>query len=190
MSLSPSKAAELLLQAIAEYAYMNSEGEPEYDEDGNLLIHQNTLNISDYAHDFSVAYHDYASDGEVLGAESGDGDKSILYEMIIQCAEYGSVDEGVITIIAEGFADYWSTACVTPGEPAHGGVSVVSISNDSSSKVSEYYSAIVNSYRDEYETPFYLHFISNVESVVKQVIWKVTELMSDGSTQTFNENIT
>jgi len=188
MALNAAQCADGLLGAIAGYAYMNYDGTFISDENGKPKIQQHSLNISDYASQFADAYHMYASQGLVLGATNGDGEKSILASMIEDCASYGSAIEN-IQRLAQGFADYWATVCVTPGSPAHGGTSVVGVVNDSQTRVNQYYDAIVSSYRNYDDKPYFYDFVMNIESVVKTVIWTVSEVIPDQGVKTFPETI-
>lgn len=188
MALDSSTGANNILDAITSYAYTDSDGKSLTDDAGSPIIQSKTLSFSDFADVFATAYHNYASNGTVPGAESGDGDKSILSATLTACYENGSNLES-INILAQGLADYWATVCVTPGDPAHGGTTVTDVTNDSSSRVLAYKTAIENSYRSSKTLPYFEHFVENVEAVVKTVIWTVTETV-DGSPKTFTESIT
>lgn len=188
MALDPSAGASNILEAIASFAYMNDDGSAKLDEDGNPIIQSKSLTFSDFADSFATAYHDYASEGTVPGALSGDGDKSILSDALLSCNDNGS-DKESINILASGIANYWATVCVTPGTPAHGGSAVTDVSNDSASRVSEYKSAIEGSYSSSESQPYFQNFVQNIENVVKTVVWTVTETV-DGSPKTFTESIT
>lgn len=162
--LIPSKASEAILNSHSELLGLNPDGSvrprDEYEFGGS----------SDFAKAFADGYHDYASDGLVLGAISGGGDKSILE------AAWGKTT--TVTELATALANYWATVAVVPGVPSHGGISVISVVNNSASLVSSFEAAIQASITQTKSEPFYFKFVDNIEKMaVSSIIWTVTELM-------------
>ena len=122
----------------------------------------------DYPAAFADAYDAYAAAGVVLGAANTGGTKSIIEDELR--------NPGIsVATLAQAFADYWATVAVSPGTPAHGGTSVVSVVNNSASLVSAFAAAITASLRATESTPYFEEFISNIEDVVLTIQWTVTE---------------
>lgn len=138
-----------------------------------------------FATQFAILYDQYAAQGVVAGAINSGGDPSSLASTLSNLPN-STVSRSQL---ANALAAYWSDIAVDNGVPAHGGVSVVNVTNNASSKVSDFLSAINSSVRDTESRPFFLEFINNIESVVKSINWTVTERMSNGSNVNFIVNI-
>lgn len=139
--------------------------------------------VGDFPLEYSLAYEQYSLTGEVLGAVHGNQQPSIIETFMRSFSTS-------ITEFATALANYWATVLIVPGSPAHGGVSVVSVVNDAASWVSAFEAAITASLTTEYKYPVMVHFIENVESIaLPNVTWTVTELMPNGSTQSFPEKV-
>lgn len=139
------------------------------------LIQVGESGRSAYASTWQSAYHNYATAG-IGDISQGEGDSSILYSRIygITGYQYSNVD-----YLAQMFADYWNTVHLEPKSPA---VSI--IGNDALTRVSQFRDAIISSLTDNQSTPYYNQLISNVENVVKTIVW--TGLDNSGNTITGN----
>lgn len=175
MALIPASAASGISSAYNIFAAIDGSGQP-----------TGQPSSGNYAAVFADSYHNYANAGIVPGAVSGGGSKSILQTFMDQVNSAGSS----VTEMAQAFTDYWSGVAIQPGLPAHGGVSVVSVTNNAASKYGDFVSAINASYTTSKTDPGFLNLIQNVEGVVKSITWIITEQMSGGGTQAFNEVIT
>lgn len=131
-----------------------------------------------FASAFGSAYKNYSLTGIVLGATNGAEAEAGIISFLSGLSGEADRQE-----FAQILADYWSTVCIIPGAPTHGGVSVQSVVNDASSKVSAFRSAIDASITDQMSIPIYNQFINNIESIaVSTIIWTVTEMMPVGNT--------
>lgn len=124
------------------------------------LIIQPPFDVSGYPDAFATAYDDYASLGVVSGAISGGGDKSIISN-----AWSGPL---TVTTLGTALANYWATVALTPAPPN------ISSVNNATSLTSSFIAAITSSLRDTESTPYFLEFVSNVETVVKSIQWTIT----------------
>ena len=175
MSLSPEKGASLIAENYKLFAGIDSDGMPTGAE-----------SEGDYPLLFSSSYDDYASDGVVPGAKNLKRSQAVI-ESFMRSLSGGS---SAIRDFAIALASYWATVAVDQGSPAHGGISVLSVSNNALSKVDLFESAILASYTTVESKPWALDFISKIERLaVKDVIWTVTELMPNGSVASFSESI-
>ena len=176
MALIAANAASDISTAYNAYAAINAAGQPTGEpSSGN------------FAAGFASAYHNYASAGQVLGAISGGGNQSIIQNFMDSVQS----NSQAIPDFAKALADYWAGVAVKPGTPAHGGVSVVSVTNDAASKVSAFLSAITESYTTDKTDPGFQQLIENIENIaLTAVTWTVTEQMPDGGSQDFSEVVT
>ena len=162
--LIPLNASEAIWTRTAELSGLNYDGSvrprDEYEFGSS----------SDFAKAFAAGYHDYASAGIVLGAMNGNGDKSIL--------ERAWGRSMTIRNLAIAMSRYWATVAVTPGIPSHGGMRVISVSNNALGLVGAFEAAIRASITQRRSTPFYFNFINNIEKMaVSKIVWIVVELM-------------
>lgn len=141
-----------------------------------------------FAENFALAYDNYAKAGIVLGAKNQGGNKSILENGIKSLSAYRK--DGPKRLAA-ALAAYWMTVAITPDAPKHGGTVVKSVLNDASSFQGAFEAAIRASLNAYQKGPFYLRLITNVEGVVKQITWTVTEIMPppSSSAQPFSEKL-
>ena len=151
---------------------------PILDEDGNVIP-----SSGDYPFDFAQSYETYSLTGEVKSALHGDQQPSIIEDFL-------RVYNTSIYDFATALAEYWFTVLIIPGEPTHGGISVVSVENDATSFIDSFYDAITASLTQEWKMPIYNHFINNIEEIaLPDVTWYITELMPNGSTSVFTEKV-
>jgi len=174
MALVPANAAAAIRAAYQDVASIGAEGLP-----------TGTPAIGDFPADFAAAYNAYASAGVVPGAANSGGDVSILEAVL---SSGGNITPG---IFAQAFADFWATVAIDPGTPAHGGTAVVSVVNNAAALAGTFQSAITASMTSTEQTPWYQHFIANVESMaVSAIVWTITELVgSPPSPANFPEGI-
>jgi len=174
MALNPASAASEIWTAYKAAAAI--------DDDGNPL---ETAPTGDFPADWATAYDNYAKQGVVLGATNTGGNKSIL-ESFLRTVTSGNNT----TAFSTALANYWATVSVAPGTPSHGGTGVVSVVNDATSKVSLFAAAITASITSERKTPYFKHFIENIQTMaVAQIVWTVTEAIPNVGPVPFPENI-
>lgn len=132
-----------------------------------------------------AAYDSYALEGTVIGASVPTSDPSIIRAFFLDVLNNAYTDgHTVISKMAQMFCDYWETVYTggaqTAGPPMHGGIEIISVVNDAQSFYGAFYAAIV-AHRDKVAStinqPFWEEFISDIEVVVKQITWTVTELV-------------
>ena len=171
MALDPLSCANDLTDAIAKACGHGSDGLPDPDK---------SADPSTFPSDFASAYDNYAKEGFVLGAENEGGNAGALESFLSGLSQPG----GSVTDFAQAIADFWTDLALIPGEPFNGERSVVSIINNAPSLVGSFESAIRASFTTEKKgPPYYLHFIENIENVVKdEMIWTVTQRDDDGRT--------
>ena len=171
MALNPLVASSAISTSYLRYAGLNGNGRP----NGNP-------STGNYPSSFAAGYKEYAEQGIVLGADNSGGNESIIR------AALGK--NTTVTELATAFANYWATVAVLPGDPAHGGTSVISVVNDATTRVSAFEAAIVASITSTESKPYFFNFVNNIETMaVSTIIWTVTELMSSGSSSSFPETI-
>lgn len=177
MALTPTTASYAITDAYLLAAGLDSSGKPS----GNPAS-------GDYPSAFAAGYDNYAKEGIVLGAENNGGTKMIIETFLRGVSSRSQT----ITDFAQALAEYWATVAITPGLPAHGGIEVVSISNDALSHVADFETAIRASITQTESKPYFHQFVSNIETMaVRKIIWTVVELMpgSPPSPTSFPEGI-
>lgn len=176
MALNPNQLAQALWDALKPVAALNDDGSPSDDEP--------TGNFTD---GFVGALNSYAMEGEVPGADNSGGDTSLIESLLNQArSNESSVD---VSEFAFAMANFWSTVAVEPGDPGHGGNSVVSVTNNALAHVSDFESAITASFRDTETKPYFLHFTQNLQSMaISKITWTVIEMFNSGPS-TFEANI-
>lgn len=155
---------------MKRYISLDNEFQPIY-EGGDI-----SPSVGDYPSKFASAYETYSLSGEVLGANHGSQEPSIL-ETFLRSHNTS------ITQFAMSLADYWSTVLIVPGEPAHGGVQVVQVTNNATSQLSSFESAIRATLTTSLTLPVFSTLINNIEVIaLPSVTWTITELMDRGGT--------
>jgi len=138
-----------------------------------------------FAADFAKAYNDYAKGGVILGAVNTGGDESLLKTAL----ESITASPAAVDTLAAAFSAYWATVALV-GDGSHGGAPI-SVVNDAAAKTALFKAAIVGSMGVTEAKPYYLNFITQLESVVTGIVWTVTEAMPPVPTPTpFPEVIT
>lgn len=161
--LNPASASTPIAAAYLLAAGLNSEGKPS----GNAPA-------GDFATAWARSYNAYASAGVVPGSVNTGGDASGIEQF------FNSVDNSTAMAgqFAQALADFWATVAIEPGQPAHGGINVISVTNDAAAHVSAFESAIHASVTNAVRAPYFLHLIENIQAIaVAQITWTVTELM-------------
>jgi len=131
--------------------------------------------IGDFPNSFASAYETYSLTGEVLGAVHGAQELGII-------EAYLKTFSNTVIDFATALANYWATVLIVPGIPAHGGISVLSVSNDAASQVSAFASAITASLTSEYQLPLMKTLIDNIEAIALPTItWTVIEIIPTGA---------
>lgn len=160
--LNPNLCADKITVAYRKAAAIGPDGKPNY-----------SAPEGDYPVEWAKAYNAYAKLGLVLGAVNTGGDTSILEDFMRGVdGTAGSIDG-----FAAALAAYWSAVAITSGAPSHGGTAVISVVNDAASKESAFKSAILASITASEGKPYFSALISNIEAVVKTIVWTVTEMM-------------
>ncbi len=116
---------------------------------------------STFASAFAGAYKSYSQAGVLSGGggSAGSEDESILTSLLsagqyVTDAEFG-----------QALADYWATCMLVPAAGS------VSVTNNASSKSGAFTAAVTASYSTTQQTPYYKHFIDNIEAVAKTIVW-------------------
>lgn len=131
------------------------------------------------------AYHAYAKEGTLPGCDmTGGGTKSILDGGFIS-----DNTSATVTSIAAAICNYWATNN-TPGDPAHGGTSVVSVTIASAAAIPAMEAAITG-YMTDQPGDGWLGFYNVTEPVVNSIVCTIVELIQPGNVPTpFVETIT
>lgn len=178
MSLTPSIFPAEFESFMLRYISLDNSFLPLYNGD------QIESSVGDYPSSFASSYETYSLSGEVLGALHGAQSPDIL-------ESYLRTFSTSVTDFATALANYWSTVLIVPGAPAHGGKSVATVTNDASSQISAFESAIIATFTIQLETPVFVNLINNIEAIaLPSVTWFVTEVMPNDTLQTFTENVT
>ena len=179
MSLNPNTLADTLWSVLQDVAALNPDGTPKP---------KGVPRTGNYAAGFATALQTYGASGVVPGALNNGGDPSAIQQLLTsKAASKTPID---VTELALAFAEYWHTVAVEPGEPAHGGTSVVSVTNNALGQVSAFEQAIMTSMTTVEMKPYYLHFIQNLQDIaISSIMWTVIEAFPTGGPQAFEESI-
>jgi hypothetical protein len=180
MALSPMNGSAMLMTALSKAAAITSDGKPTGAQ----------ADTSTFPVDFATGYNNYAKAGIIPGAAPGSEQPSIISNFLEGAKSAGGAD---VAEFALALAEYWATVLTSPGAPAHGGMSVISVTNNAILHVDDFEAAIKASMTSSESKPYYFAFVSNVENIaVKKIIWTVTEMMpgSPPSPSGFPELIT
>jgi len=127
---------------------------------------------TDIAKDFALAYHDYAKSATLPGADCTAGGTLSLLES----AFISDNTPATITKIAQGLCNYWSSF-ITPGAPAHGGTSVVSVVVNGSAVLAPMIAAAQALVTDQSKPDGWLDFYNATQNVVKTIPCVITEII-------------
>lgn len=158
MALNPQFGADQLWSALQLAASLNSNGTPVVDSEDKPVY----ANYQTYPNNFANGYNNYALDGVVAGAVNEGGNKGALSDFLIT--------GGTPSQFAVALATFWADVALIPDTGTE------SITNDAMSKVSDFEAAIRASMTTEEKKPYFLHFVVNIENVVKTIIWTVTKI--------------
>lgn len=143
---------------------------PLFDDNGEI-----SKSSGSFIDAFADAFESYSLSGEVLGATHGLQQKELL-KIFLSLYSINIID------FATALANYFSTVCIVNGVPSHGGISVVSVTNDALSHIPEFVSAIESSYTTNLYEPIFHNLINNIESIaLPSITWIVTELVWTGT---------
>ena len=191
MALTPSVAASGIADAL-----LGASGLTDYMGANNVTLEEIASVWKDYPQAWADYYDEYALQGVISGSDIPSSDPSIIHAFFTKCAneEFGDDYATLLIEFGQMFADYWSTVFVSGGAPAHGGMEVVSVSNDASGFQPQFTAAIIahgQANSGIYASPPFVKFISDIEVVVKQITWTIDELMptTPPAPQSFSENI-
>lgn len=177
MALTPSVAALGITDGYKPFAAIGDDG-----------ITTGAPSTGDYPNLFATSYDNYAAQGIVLGADNS-GRSPIIIEDFLRSGLAGSSQP--VTDFATVLAEYWSTVAVVPGEPAHGGTEVISVTNDAMAHITDFEDAILASLTTIESKPWFENFVQNVQDIgVSSVTWTVTELLPPAVPTAFSEVIT
>jgi len=166
--LTPTIFTQEFDDFMKRFISLNDEFQPIY-SNGQI-----SPSVGDYPSRFASAYETYSLSGVVPGALHGSQSPSIL-------ESFFRSHSTSITQFATSLADYWSSVLLVPGPPAHGGIQVLEVTNDASSQVSAFESAIRASITTSLVTPVFSNLINNIETIaLPTVTWTVTELVDQG----------
>lgn len=181
MSLDPYVFSDSIETDAKLFLSLDDNYKPLYDENKKVKN-----SYGNYIELFSSAYENYSLTGTVLGAEHGSQQKSFL-EVFLGLYSNNIVD------FATALANYWSTVLLVNGTPMHGGVSVISVTNDAILHIPEFIQAIESSYTTDLYNPMFHNLINNIEHIaLPSITWVVTELVWVGNAFVpvpFNEKI-
>lgn len=177
MALNPSFAATGITEGYKLFSAIGDDG-----------ITTGQPSAGDYPSLFATAYDNYAAQGIVLGADNS-GRSPIIIEDFLRSGLAGSSQP--VTDFATILAEYWATVAVMPGDPAHGGTAVVSVTNDAMAHITDFEAAILDSLTTVESKPWFENFVQNVQDIgVSSVTWTVTELLPPAVPTAFSEVIT
>lgn len=170
MALNPSAFASSITSAHRSASNLDADLKP---------IGTPTL-PNNFSSDFGDAMSLLIAGGTVAGAINTGADPSAIQSAIDSISN----TEADADNIGGAFANMMSTVAITPGTPAHGGTAVVSVENDASSKGSEISNIIKSKITDKEQSPPYENLADAMIEAIGTITWKVTEVYSNGSTQT------
>jgi len=172
MALNPNVFAAEITEAYKLAANLDSNLEPT----GHPTLPNN------FASAFSSAMNSLLSGGVVQGTLNTGANTSELENILNNLSN----SESDVDAIGNAFASLMSNVCTTNGTPAHGGVSVVNVTNDASSKGTNIANIIKSEITDQRKSPPYQNLANAFISAIGIITWQVTERYSNGSTQTHN----
>lgn len=172
MALNPNVFAAAITEAYKLAANLDSNLEP---------IDHPTL-PNNFVSSFGSAMNSLLSGGGVPGTSNTGANTSGLENILSNLSN----SESDVDALGEAFASMMSNVCITPGSPAHGGVAVISVTNDASSKGVQVASLLKSKITNQLHTPPYTNFADAFMSAVGTITWTVTELYSDSTTQSHN----
>jgi len=144
-----------------------------------LLAEMPIKSNADIAKDLAAAYHGYAQQATLPGADCSAGGTLALLEAAFITDNSGLVPGN----IAQGICDYWSSITAT-GAPAHGGTAVVSVAINGGAVLASMVAAITGVITTAAVPDAWLAFYQATESVVKTIPCTITELMPPSGTPT------
>lgn len=108
------------------------------------------------------AYFKYSATG-IVPIATGPAAGGIINAGLLSIDGYASAN---VDALANMFASYWATSHLIPVPPA---ISIAG--NDALTKVEDFRAAILASYTNTESTPYFEVFLTNIETVVKTIIW-------------------
>ncbi len=127
---------------------------------------------SDMAKQFATAYHNYAKAATLPGADcTAGGILSILESAFISDNTAATIDR-----IALGLCNYWSSF-ITPGAPAHGGISVVSVVVNGAVVFAAMKAAVTALVTNQLKPDGWIDFYNATEAVVRTIPCVITEII-------------
>lgn len=186
--LVPEDCAFRIWTVLREIASLEEDGTPKPPEE--IRTDPVEVYVQEYAEGFAFEYNEYAKEGfvgegSVEQAINGSEDSSILETYLNNTESPKDINE-----FAQVLANYWATVKLEPGDAAVRD-EVISVENDASTRVNEFFNAIQASIVTDGQErkPYYEEFIKNIENMaVKTIIWTIVEQDSNGTT-TFLQNI-
>lgn len=179
MSLSNATFYTQFITAFNAFCSLNPNGTPKVDASGVPVP-----SVGNYPAEFASSYRAYTLTGQVLGATHGAENIGIIESWL-------NGPDTTVSSFAQALAAYWSTVLTVPGAPAHGGTSVVSVTNNAASLVSAFEASLNATATENVIEPIFSTFLNNVKNIaLSQVVWTVVELMPPTNTPTpFMETI-
>lgn len=159
MALDSMQGSKLLTKALSKAACTT--------ESGELIVDPSARpDASSFPEDFARGYDEYAMSGVIVGAVSDGGDWNIISSYL---------RSGNVNVVTFGYAlaRYWATVNVTPA----GGF--ISVSNTANSLANRelFVNAVRASMTDKVKTPYYKHFIDNIENIaLSKVTWTAMQI--------------
>lgn len=178
MALNASAMASTMNQIYTEETNLNIDGSVKYEVDGVTATPPPMPN--NFASRLATAYNDYASQGEVASATNEGASPSGIESALAAMDN----SPNSVNALGQAFADYYAQVALIPAEPTHGGTTVISVTNDASTKASDFTAAILSTYTTANVSPPMSTFIQNIENAAKSITWFIEE-----DTGTFEENI-
>ena len=132
--------------------------------------------INSFLKKFVNEYDKYAKAGTmVLPLPNPDGGNKSILEKAFLKTEGNGKDNSVL--IGTAFANYWFTMWIdTPANLGPGADTPVSVINDATAFTSLFIAAVKASYTTKSDKFFFERLVKNVEKVVNQITWTVTQL--------------
>ena len=142
------------------------------------------VGLGHFADDFAEIYNDYAMQGVIVGVVNEGGPSGVIAAAL---KSLDNTPSGVVRLAA-AFSVYWAAVGIEKGDGAHGGA-YAGAANNAAALTSAFEAAIRASITASESPPPFKSLISNVEAVVKTIIWAVTEVIPPGVPTVFNEVI-
>lgn len=131
--------------------------------------------VGDFAKNWADSYNSYAKEGSVLGALNTGGNTGPIEAFFNSSLPNSSSS---IIVFATALAEFWADVAIDAGMPAHGGSTVISVTNDALLHIPAFQQAILATLTSSESKPYFFSLIDNIQKIgVSAITWTVTELV-------------